>query len=163
MLPKDYIISELKSFINDFPKTRVRYEHDNSSDTHFIEIVPNEIYHLDTQYMQWESEMFDRFVSVYPEENICFISDDALVGLDNIEFEICGIEFVSTYSTVNSQITVLLENHINVSSAINNDTLFSVNICPNLFHSNQIETNYDYFQSNKADENTPNFNLPLAA
>ena len=103
MLPKYYIISELKSFINDFPKTRVRYEHDNSSETHFIEIVPNEIYHLDTQYMQWESEMFDRFVSVYPEENICFISDDALVGLDRIDFELKGHEFISLYSTCNKE------------------------------------------------------------
>jgi len=163
MFPEEYIISELKSFISDFPKTRVRYEHDNSSETHFIEIVPNEIYHLDTQYMQWESEMFDRFVSMYPAENICFISDDALVGLDRIDFELYGVEFVTKYSTVNSQVTVILENHINVISAINNDTLFSVSICPNLFHSNQSETNYDYFQSSKADENTPNFNLSLAA
>lgn len=91
MYPKEYIISELKSFISDFPKTRVRYEHDNFSETHFIEIVPNEIYHLDTRYMQWESEMFDRFVSMYPAENICFISDDALVGLDKIDFELYGV------------------------------------------------------------------------
>lgn len=99
MLPKDYIISELKSFINDFPKTRVRFEHDNSSETHFIEIVPNEIYHLDAKYLQWESEMFDRFVNFYPEENICFISDDAIVGLDKVEFELKGADFVSLYST----------------------------------------------------------------
>ena len=70
----EYIISELNKFILEFPKTRVRYEHDNSSETHFIEVVPNEIYHLDTQYIQWESEMFDRFVDLFPEENICFIS-----------------------------------------------------------------------------------------
>lgn len=70
---------------------------------------------------------------------------------------------MTKYSTVNSQVTVLLENHIIVSSAINNDNLFSVSICPNLFHSNQIETNNDYFQSSKVDENTPNFNLSLAA
>ena len=109
----EYIISELNKFIFEFSKTRVRYEHDFSSETHFIEVVPNEIYHSDNQYIQWESEMFDHFVDKFPEENICFISDDSLVGLDKIDFEICGNEFVSTYSTVNSQITVLLENHIN--------------------------------------------------
>ena len=103
MLPKDYIISELKSFINDFPKTRVRYEHDNSSETHFIEIVPNEIYHLDAKYLQWESEMFDRFIELFPEENICFISDDALVGLDKVDFELKGTDFVSLYSTCNKE------------------------------------------------------------
>lgn len=103
MLPKDYIISELESFMNDFPKTRVRYEHDNSSETHFIEIVPNEIYHLDAKYLQWESEMFDRFIELFPEENICFISDDALVGLDKVDFELKGADYVSLYSTCNKE------------------------------------------------------------
>ena len=98
----EYIISELNKFIFEFSKTRVRYEHDYSSETHFIEVVPNEIYHLDNHYIQWESKMFDHFIDKFPEENICFISDDALVGLDKIDFEIFGKEFVSTYSTINS-------------------------------------------------------------
>jgi len=158
-----YITSELEKFISEFPKTRVRYEHDNNSETHFIEVVPNEFFHFDAQYIQWESEMFDRFVELFPEENICFISDDALVGLDKVDFELCGNEFVLTYSTVNSQITVLLENHINVSSEINNDNLFNINICTNLSHSNFIETSQGLIQLIIAGENNSNSNLPLAA
>lgn len=103
MDPFQYITSELEKFISEFPKTRVRYEHDNSSETHFIEVVPNEIYHLDAQYIQWESEMFDRFIELFPEQNICFISDDALVGLDKIDFELKGHEFISLYSTCNKE------------------------------------------------------------
>lgn len=98
-----YITSELEKFIAEFTKTRVRYEHDSMSETHFIEVVPNEIYHLDAQYIQWESEMFDRFVALFPEENICFISDDALVGLDKVDFELQGVDFVSLYSTSNKE------------------------------------------------------------
>ena len=60
MLPYDYIKSELKNFIIEFPKTRVRYENDNNSNTHSIEVVPNEIYRLDKDYITWEESFFDK-------------------------------------------------------------------------------------------------------
>jgi hypothetical protein len=41
--------------------------------------------------------MFDEFVDQFPLENIGFISDDALVGLDNIDFELKGIYFDIPY------------------------------------------------------------------
>ena len=47
--------------------------------------------------------MFDRFIELFPEENICFISDDALVGLDKVDFELKGADFVSFYSTCNKE------------------------------------------------------------
>ena len=98
MNPYEYIISDLKNFILEFPETRVRYEHDNSSETHFIEVVPNEVYHLNADYLKWEGEMFDRFIKLFPEQNICIISDDALVGLDKIDFELRGNQYVSIHT-----------------------------------------------------------------
>ncbi|MDD4591292.1 MAG: hypothetical protein PHG06_12830, partial [Parabacteroides sp.] len=50
MTPNEFIISKLQSFIHDFPETRVRYEHDKLSDTHFVEVEPNEVYHLSDKY-----------------------------------------------------------------------------------------------------------------
>ena len=90
----DYILKEMKSFVKNFPQTRVRYEHDIVAHTHFIEIVPN--YLDDDDYLQWEGVFFDKFIYQYPDENICFISDNAIVGLDNVDFELYGAEFVDT-------------------------------------------------------------------
>ncbi len=95
MLPYDYIKSELKNFIIEFPKTRVRYENDTNSNTHSIEIVPNEIYRLDKEYINWENGFFIQFINQFPDQNICFISDDAIVGIDKIDFELSGKEFIS--------------------------------------------------------------------
>lgn len=95
MLPFEFIKSELKSFIVKFPKTRVRYENDNNSNTHSIEVVPNEIYRLDKDYITWEDNFFDAFINEFPDQNICFISDDAIVGLDKIDFELSGKEYLS--------------------------------------------------------------------
>lgn len=116
MIPSEYIKLELKSFINSFPKTRVRYENDFKSRIHFIEVVPNEVYHLDENYIDWESKFFDNFINEYPDQNICFISDDAIVGIDNVDFELLGTEFSSLYSIVD-------DININFDYSINNGTL----------------------------------------
>lgn len=100
MLPNEYIKLELKKFIIEFPKTRVRYDNDINSNTHSLEIVPNEIYRLDKDYINWEDKFFDAFINKFPDQNICFISDDAIVGLDKIDFELSGKEFVATETII---------------------------------------------------------------
>lgn len=98
MTSQEYIFQELNEFIVKFPQTRVRYEYDALSDVHFIEVVPNRVYHLDEAYINWEAEMYDKFVAVFPNQNICFISDDAMVGLENANFELVGLGFEPIYS-----------------------------------------------------------------
>jgi hypothetical protein len=90
MTSQEYIRKALDAFIDTFCSARVRYEYDANAQTHFVEIVPNEIYHSRNDYISWESEMFDRFVALYPTENICFISDDALVGIAQAEYTLYG-------------------------------------------------------------------------
>jgi len=107
MTPNEFIISKLQSFIHDFPETRVRYEHDKLSDTHFVEVVPNEVYYLSERYIAWESKMFDEFVDQFPHENIGFISDNALVGLENIDFELKGLYFDMPY--ISSTKSIIIE------------------------------------------------------
>ena len=93
MESSEFIVKELELVVLDFPKTRVRYEDDKMAQTHFIEIVPNEIYKSDENYIKWERDLSQRFVEKFPCENICFISDDAIVGLDEVHHEFYGSEF----------------------------------------------------------------------
>jgi hypothetical protein len=118
MTSQEYIILELNDFIVKFPQTRVRYEYDLLSDVHFIEVVPNSVYHLDEAYIAWESELYDRFISSYPDQNICFISDDALVGLENIQLVLTGSIYDTIYSTSRTE-TVVEESAIKVTGFVN--------------------------------------------
>jgi len=127
MTPNEFIISKLKSFIHDFPETRVRYEHDKLSDTHFVEVVPNEVYNLSERYLAWESKMFDEFVEHFPHENIGFISDDALVGLENIDFEQKGLLFDLIWiSSINS--IIIKETNLEISSSVSSVTIQDITI-----------------------------------
>ena len=95
----EFIIAELKKFIEQFPKTRVRYENHWFSNSHFVEILPNEIYHSDEAYIEWENNFWDLFVQHYPDQNICFISDDAMVKLEQIDAEFVGTAFHPSLAT----------------------------------------------------------------
>ncbi len=133
MTPNEFIISKLQSFIHDFPETRVRYEHDKLSDTHFVEVVPNEVYHLSERYIAWESKMFDEFVDQFPHENIGFISDDALVGLENIDFELKGLYF--DMPCISSTKSIMIEaTNLEISSFVNSVTIHDITISTDINH-----------------------------
>ena len=94
MESKEYIINELETFIKKFPNVRVRYEYDENALVHIVEVLPNEVYSLDEEYILWERQMFHEFIGLYSDENICFISDDACVGIENAEFTLCGAGYM---------------------------------------------------------------------
>ena len=99
MQAKDFIKSELNAFIERVPRTRVRYEYDKNALVHFVEVLPSEVYNSDSDYIQWEDDVYMRFVEAFPTESICFISDNALVGIENPELVLVGSEYVLATSS----------------------------------------------------------------
>lgn len=93
MEAKNFIYQELNEFIKLFPKTRIRYEYDDSAFVHIVEVSPKEVYDSNSDYIQWENNFWGQFVSKFPAENICFISDDDVVDIKNPELTLTGIEF----------------------------------------------------------------------
>lgn len=82
MKSTEYIINRLEELVIRINNIRVRYEYDNYSLTHFIEVLPNSLYSLNQEYIEFEDRMFHEFISAFPYENICFISDDAIVKIE---------------------------------------------------------------------------------
>lgn len=98
MNPVDYIITSAKELVQLFPNTKVRYENEINSNTHIIEVIPNEVYNLNKDYQAWEEYKTFDFIRLFPTQNICFISDDAVVSIDAVAFEIKGSAFDLNYS-----------------------------------------------------------------
>lgn len=106
MTPREFITKELDIFIEQFPQVRVRYEFHELSNAHFIEVVPNEVYNLDKDYISWELDMDDKFSELYPYEGICFISDDALVGIENAVYAKVGSDYMQLPTAQQESITL---------------------------------------------------------
>lgn len=100
---KEFITAKINELVLMFPTTRCRYENHFLSNSHFIEVIPSEIYHLDEKFSAWEEELTFEFIQTYPDQNICFISDDATVSLSNIDYERKGILFDIPFSINQSQ------------------------------------------------------------
>lgn len=105
---KEFIKNELSLFIKQFTKTKASYEYDSSTLVHFVEVVPNEIFHHNNEYIKWEEDVYQRFISSFPDQTICFVSDDDPVRVEFPEEFFEGIDYapyttgevVNTYSKV---------------------------------------------------------------
>lgn len=124
----DYIAFGLNEFIKSFPHTRVSYEYDIYASTHYIEVTPSDVYHLDKKYIEWEKSFIKAFISQFPDQNICFISDDAPVGLDRASFTLTGKEFISEILFVSSQDCFVKDVTVNINKGLdvqNDDVVIS--------------------------------------
>ena len=93
MNSQSFIVKELDLFLEMFPQAKVRYEYDKDAVVHVVEVVPIELYHFDNEYIAWENDVFERFITAFPLENLCFVSEDSLVGIRNPIFTRKGKDF----------------------------------------------------------------------
>ncbi len=133
MNSSEYIINELNLFITSNQSARARYEYDKEALIHIIEITPNKLYHESEAYIAWEDKLFMSFVELFPQENICFISDDSYISIKNPLFTKEGV--FAPYTENN-------ENELTISLPSSSDfTIFSFNALP-LDHTSNIEELY---------------------
>lgn len=88
MNASEFIIQNIKEFHKNHPQTSIKYERDDSSNTHFVEVTPLNFYKTNKIYIDWEISFQYEFISKYINENIGFLSSDALVKLEKIDFEL---------------------------------------------------------------------------
>lgn len=100
MRAKEFVIEALKELLGKVTTVKVRYEFDANALVHVIEVLPNEVYSSNKEYLGWEEQLYHDFVKQFPRENICFITDDALVGIKNAEFEQQGENYCGMMPTV---------------------------------------------------------------
>lgn len=119
MTSHEYIISKLEDFVKNFQQTRARYELSSDGVTHVVEIVPNEVYHMDEKYLEWEDSFFNEFVCLFPYENICFITDDSALSIVKPIFTIEGLGFAPISIHVETEFDIHTPIVVNVSSIFN--------------------------------------------
>lgn len=92
----NFVRDELNLFIQRFSATCVRYEYDPQALVHMVEVLPSKVYHTDKEYIAWENDIYNRFVNKFPCENICFITEDSLVSVEEPDMELVGDGFLYT-------------------------------------------------------------------
>lgn len=86
MKSSEYIKSKIINLVNQNPHIKCSYEFDKDSNVHLIEIEPLSIYNTDQKYFDAESEITFSFIDKFPNENICFVSENSLIKVENPSF-----------------------------------------------------------------------------
>ena len=113
-----FVITKLTELIKLFTNLRVRYEFKKESIVHLIEVYPKEVYQSNEDYISWESKLYDKFTEQYPLENICFISEDAFVKVENPIFVSEGLNYAPLSSLPQETISFKMENVLSSSMAV---------------------------------------------
>jgi hypothetical protein len=175
---KEFITNKINELVSIFPTTRCRYEHHFLSNSHFIEVIPNEIYHLDDKFSTWEEDITFEFIKAFPDQNICFISDDATVSVSNIDYERKGILFDIPF-TINQQLLNFDLNYVHIDNVISQPVTLPIAIthtCGNniilteaaLKYDNGLKWNVDFLnnsleKSHVKETSGNNYDYALAA
>ena len=73
-----FIKEELINLSNKLPYLEVQYEYRERNLTHIIEIKPICCFEKDSQYIDFEIDLKDRFSELFTNEDLLFISVDSL-------------------------------------------------------------------------------------
>ena len=97
MKSKDFLISKIKWLNNCFPQLSIKYQFDESDNTHLIEVMPLLDFENNSEYQNAEAELTFEFEQLFFPETVLFISKNSLTKITASEFEI-GPSFTYEYS-----------------------------------------------------------------
>lgn len=104
----DYLKKEMTDFVSAFKNAKVTYEYDELAKIHTIEILPQSLFES-VEFAKWECEFFKEAFNFIPGEDVGFISEDAYVGIQHVDWTLHGSEYFSKDD--------MLDNHISKNDA----------------------------------------------
>lgn len=108
MVAFDYLKEQLTEFVKTFKNVKVNYEYDQLANLHTIEVLPQVVFNSD-EFAIWECDFFEHAYDAIPYEDISFISEDAYVGIEHIDWSIQGSDY--------SQGGLMLDDHITINES----------------------------------------------
>jgi hypothetical protein len=88
----EFIKSRMTDFVKRFPEAKVCYEYDRMANVHVIEILPLSLYNSQS-FIDWEWNFGEEALTAYPEDEIGFISEDAIASIKHVDFSIAGTQY----------------------------------------------------------------------
>ena len=88
MKSKKFIKEKLELLFAQFNDIKIRYEYTANTYSHLIEVTPLDFFEENERYMTLEAKLEEEFESLFPRENIVFISEGSLSEIRSAEFEL---------------------------------------------------------------------------
>lgn len=106
MKSTEFIETKLNELYAQFNDIKIRYEIRANTNSHLIEIIPLCFFEENEEYIACETKIEEEFESIFPSENIVFISEDSLTEIINPDFKLGYDIIVFKNEVLNSHYTV---------------------------------------------------------
>ncbi|HXI01055.1 MAG TPA: hypothetical protein VNI52_12370 [Sphingobacteriaceae bacterium] len=125
MTAKQFVIESINKIVANFMFVQCRYQFDEFSDTHYVEVMPKGYMESPNAITDVQNAILLDFINRYPNQLLAFFSDDDLIQLDRVDYENRGICYNSGATAVSKieNAEVLLENAPNTVIAGENFAL----------------------------------------
>jgi len=117
MKAKEYILNKLTELSTLFTDISIRYEFRTNTNSHLIEVTPLYFYENNQDYLIAESNIEDEFESLFPSENVVFISENSLTEIKEAELEF-GIIDEITFNNYNINIEFEVKGYSGIAETI---------------------------------------------
>lgn len=78
----EFIKNELHSLFEKLSYLQIRYEYRSRLETHIIHVLPTFCFEKDKMYAEFQFDLEDRFLELFNDENILFITDNELLKIE---------------------------------------------------------------------------------
>lgn len=96
MKSKEYLKNRLNEISNVFPELTFRYQFNENTETHIVEVKPLDTYQTNDEYIKCEANLMFDFEDEFFPETILFVSEDSLTQITETEFTIQKQIFISS-------------------------------------------------------------------
>lgn len=94
MTPKDFIITQIERIAKEFSFLKYDYYQDEPSDSHFVQISPNEYFEsYEEKFTLLQNEVVLEFIEKYPFESFAFIGDQELFEGEEPVYSLAGTSY----------------------------------------------------------------------
>lgn len=105
MMVFEYLKKQMTNLVCAFKNAKVNYEYDDLAKIHTIEVLPLSVFDSD-EFAKWECQFFIEAYKLFPGEDIGFISEDAYVGIQHLDWSIQGDEYLQSDDILDDHITI---------------------------------------------------------
>jgi|SRR5690554_785721 len=109
MKSKQYLFEKLQELSLNFKDIKIRYEYRLNTSSHIVEVIPLAVFQNDEEYMIAEANLEDEFESLFPQEDIVFVSEDSLTEIQRPDL-LLGYESV-TFENASSSVELIVEGY----------------------------------------------------
>jgi len=93
MKVKEFIKVSIHDIVRSFDNVSCAYQFDSVCDTHYIKILPTEIFEDSDDLAILQADIIDAFNNSYPNQSIIFITDGSLISIGEPEYIVSGSSY----------------------------------------------------------------------